>query len=54
MERRDPDPAANERATLDQFLDYQRATLLGKTDGLTAHHLRQRMPTSALTLAGLL
>ncbi len=54
MERHDPDPAANERATLDQFLDYQRATLLGKTDGLTAHHLRQRMPTTALTLAGLL
>lgn len=54
MERLDPDPAAGERTTLTQFLDYQRATLLVKTDGLTADRMRQRIPTSALTLAGLL
>jgi len=54
MERRDPESAADERTTLNQFLDYQRATLLGKTDGLAADHMRQRTPTSVLTLAGLL
>ena len=54
MTRTDPNVAAGERTTLDQFLDYHRATLLDKTDGLTAEQLRQRLPTSALTLGGLL
>lgn len=54
MQRRDPEPAADERTTLDQFLDYQRATLLAKTDDLTADQLRRRLPTTTLTLAGLL
>ncbi len=54
MKRRDPDPVGNERTTLEQFLDYQRATLLHKTDGLTADQMRQHLPTSTLTLAGLL
>jgi uncharacterized damage-inducible protein DinB len=54
MERVDPEPATNERDTLEQFLDYQRATLLTKTEGLTKAQLRERLPTSALTLAGLL
>lgn len=52
--RTDPDPIATERASLDQFLDYHRATLLGKTDGLDAEALASRLPTSELTLAGLL
>ena len=54
MTRIDPGVAAGERATLDQFLDYHRATLLDKTEGLTAEQLRHRLPTSELTLGGLL
>jgi len=54
MERQDPQPAADERTTLGQFLDYQRATMLGKAEGLTQEQLTRRLPTSALTLAGLL
>ena len=54
MERIDPQPAADERATLDEFLDYQRATLLGKAAGLDADGLNQRLLPSTLTLGGLL
>ncbi|WP_345065854.1 DinB family protein [Leifsonia kafniensis] len=53
-QRTDPDVTASERASLDQFLDYHRATLLGKTDGLGAEALATRLPSSELTLAGLL
>ena len=35
-------------------MDYHRATLLDKTDGLTAEQLRVKLPTSELTLGGLL
>ena len=52
--RQDPDPRAAERDALAQYLDYQRETILIKTDGLTAEQLGQRLPTSALTLAGIL
>jgi uncharacterized damage-inducible protein DinB len=52
--RQDPDPRAAERDTLAQYLDYQRETILIKADGLTAEQLGQRLPTSALTLAGIL
>ncbi|TFB48186.1 DinB family protein [Cryobacterium tagatosivorans] len=54
QERVDPRPAADERITLDEFLDYQRATLLGKTEGLDAAGLNQRLLPSTLTLGGLL
>jgi uncharacterized damage-inducible protein DinB len=54
MERIDPDLAADECTTLTQFLDYQRATLLLKAEGLDAAQLSTRIPTSELTLAGLL
>ena len=54
MQRRDPQPAAAERTTIEQFLDYQRATLLQKTEGLDASQMNRRLPTSALTLSGLL
>ena len=54
MQRRDPQPAAAERTTIEQFLDYQRATLLQKTEGLDAYQMNRRLPTSALTLSGLL
>lgn len=54
MSRHDPEPAVDERTTLEQFLDYQRATLLLKTEWLDRQQLNQRLPTSELTLAGLL
>jgi uncharacterized damage-inducible protein DinB len=54
MERIDPQPAADERTSLEEFLDYERATLLGKTAGLDADQLRTPIATSDLTLAGLL
>jgi uncharacterized damage-inducible protein DinB len=53
--RIDPDPAAtSEWDSLAQYLDYQRETILLKTDGLTREQLGQRIPTSSLTLAGIL
>jgi uncharacterized damage-inducible protein DinB len=54
VHRVNPPFNADERTTLFAFLDYQRATLLGKTEGLDAEQLRRRLPSSALTLAGLL
>jgi uncharacterized damage-inducible protein DinB len=54
VKRRDPQPAAGERSTIEQFLDYQRATLLQKSAGLDAGQMNRRLPTSALTLSGLL
>jgi hypothetical protein len=54
VNRIDPHHAADELTTLSGFLDYQRATLLHKCDGLIAEQLRLRLPTSTLTLAGLL
>jgi uncharacterized damage-inducible protein DinB len=54
MDRIDPDLAADERTTLTQFLDFQRDTLLLKTEGLDATQLSTRIPTSELTLGGLL
>ena len=53
MERTDPKPVNDERAMLSEFLDYQRATLLMKVDGLDAASFRHRIPTSALSLGGL-
>ena len=52
--RIDPDPAAPEIELLAQYLDYQRETMLSKTEGLTQEQLGQAHPPSALTLAGLL
>ena len=53
--RQDPDPTTvSERDSLGQYLDYQRETILLKTDGLTREQLAQPLPTSGLTLAGLL
>ncbi len=44
----------DERAVLDGWLDFHRATLLLKCDGLTDEQLKRRpVPTSALTLLGL-
>jgi uncharacterized damage-inducible protein DinB len=52
--RKDPDPSAAERDALGQFLDFQRETILLKTDGLGKEQLARKIPTSDLTLAGIL
>ena len=53
--RQDPDATTtSERESLGQYLDYQRETILLKTEGLTKEQLGQRIPTSSLTLAGIL
>jgi uncharacterized damage-inducible protein DinB len=53
--RQDPDQqTTSERDALGQYLDYQRETILLKTDGLTREQLGQKIPTSDLTLAGIL
>ena len=54
MERVEPPHAADERGTLEAFLDHQRATMLMKTEGLDREQLARRLPPSQLTLAGLL
>ena len=54
MDRIDPNLAADESTTLAQLLDYQRATLLGKAEGLGAPELSRPLPPSTLTLGGLL
>jgi uncharacterized damage-inducible protein DinB len=52
--RKDPDTRASERDALAQYLDYQRETIMLKAEGLNQEQLAQRIPTSALTLAGIL
>jgi uncharacterized damage-inducible protein DinB len=54
IERTEPPLATDERTTLDAYLDYHRATLLWKCEGLTDGQLRQRaVPPSTLSLLGL-
>ncbi len=54
IERPDPPVTGGERETLRAFLDFQRATLAMKCEGLTDEELRSRsMPPSALSLLGL-
>ncbi|MGH3876035.1 MAG: DinB family protein [Actinophytocola sp.] len=53
-ERIDPPVTGGERETLRGFLDYHRATLSWKCDGLSDEELRRRsMPPSTLSLLGL-
>lgn len=52
--RTDPPTAADEAATLLAFLAFHRATLRSKCAGLTPEQLATPLPTSPLTLAGLL
>jgi Protein of unknown function (DUF664) len=53
-QRIDPPLVGDERVMLDHFLDYHRATLLWKCDGLSDEQLRQRScPPSTLSLVGL-
>lgn len=42
VKRLDPPPSADERVTLEAFLNYQRATWLMKTEGLNQEQLAQR------------
>jgi uncharacterized damage-inducible protein DinB len=51
--RIDPEPSADERVTLNGFLDYYRATILTKIDGLTDEQARTRFVGSDTTLLGL-
>ena len=52
--RTDPNPRGSEFSLLVEYLDYQRETVLSKTEGLIHAQLLQRHPPSFLTLAGLL
>lgn len=53
-ERIEPPLSGDERESLETWLDYHRATLALKCEGLTAEQLRERaIPTTALTLLGL-
>jgi len=53
-DRVDPPLEADERVTLTAFLDYLRATLALKCDGLPDDQLRERaVPPSAMSLLGL-
>ena len=52
--RNDPDPAALERDAIAQYLDYQRETILLKSEGLDKQQFARKIPTSSLTLAGIL
>ncbi|MGH9100002.1 MAG: DinB family protein [Acidimicrobiales bacterium] len=54
VERADPDRVADERTSLEQWVDFHRATLLTKCAGLTAGQLKSRaVPPSTLSLLGL-
>ncbi|MET9321655.1 DinB family protein [Streptomyces sp. NPDC003038] len=54
MERVGPPLTGDERETLRAYLDYHRATLAWKCEGLTDEELRRRsMPPSTLSLLGL-
>jgi hypothetical protein len=54
VERHPPDRLADERAALEELLDSQRETLLGKCSGLDGTQLtRAAVPPSNLTLLGL-
>ena len=55
IDRHEPDLQGPERQSLEQWLDYHRATLLHKCSGLTHDQLKQQsVPTSGLTLLGIL
>ena len=51
--RTDPAFDADERQMLTSYLDYQRATLAWKASGLSQAQLAQTIPSSALTIGGL-
>jgi hypothetical protein len=54
IERHDPPARADESTQLRGFLDYQRATLRQKVDGLDAAQLNAVLPPSDMALSGML
>jgi uncharacterized damage-inducible protein DinB len=52
--RTDPLPAADERTTLVEFLEFHRETVLQKVAGLTHEQLNRSLLPSGTTMAGLL
>ena len=52
--RTEPPDSGTECDLLTAYLDFQRETVLLKTEGLTAEQLARTIPSSSLTLAGLL
>src|SRR4051794_34604131 len=52
--RAEPEPSAGERITLTEFLDYYRATMVLKVDGLTDEQARARLVGSDTNLLGLI
>jgi uncharacterized damage-inducible protein DinB len=54
VDRVDPPSLADERTQLMAFLDYHRATLLWKTEGLTGEQLARTLAPSTMTLGGML
>jgi uncharacterized damage-inducible protein DinB len=52
-DRPGPPDAGEEKETLEGFLDFHRATLLKKVDGLDDEQLRRSMTPSGLSLLGL-
>ena len=52
--RPEPEPAVNEVETLRGFLNYQRATLKWKSEGLTQDQMNVCVAESTITLGGLL
>jgi uncharacterized damage-inducible protein DinB len=54
FKRLDPPYEADERAMLDSWLEYHRATLVMKCDGLSEAQMRERaVPPSSMSLLGL-
>lgn len=51
--RIDPAFGADERTMLSAYLDYHRATLVWKASGLTQAEMAQPIPSSSLTIGGL-
>jgi uncharacterized damage-inducible protein DinB len=52
--RTEPQPAADERTTLVEFLEYHRSTVLAKVAGLPHEQLNRPLLPSGTTMAGLL
>ncbi len=52
--RPEPSPDADEAETLEGFLEYQRATLLWKCQGVDSEGLRLTVAASSMTLGGIL
>jgi uncharacterized damage-inducible protein DinB len=54
MDLTEPDRSGDDLTLLTQFLDYQRAVMVRKAEGLTAEQLAMRLGPSEMTLGGLL